>query len=94
VITPAQGEEALQILKERCGKWTLVQLVDGQVLRVFDIAWGRDIAADYRHLTTNVSPRPPAGSPHTIDSIHTSDIIALSDEETGELLFTDATPTA
>jgi hypothetical protein len=87
--TPDEGNTILQILRARCGKWTVAELHDGRSCRVFDIAWGRDIAADFDHITTNISPG--LGGDATIDSFHTSDVALLRDEETGSILFGHAT---
>jgi hypothetical protein len=87
--TQNEGETILDILKERCGRWTVAQLHDGRCYRIFDIAWGRDAAAEFDHITTNISPGP--GGDATIDSFHTSDVALLRDEETGSILFEHAT---
>ena len=86
-MTPQQGEAITSILQERCGQWTLVQLRDGQQFRVFDIAWGRDVAAgaDFDHITTNISPGPDGE--HAIDFFHTSDVVAVTDPSTGQSLL-------
>ena len=57
---------------------------------VFDIAWGRDIAADFDHITTNIS-LGPGGDP-AIDFFHTSDVALLRDEKTCEILYTPTRP--
>jgi hypothetical protein len=89
MTTPAEGETILKILRERCGKWTFVELHDGRRCRVFDIVWGRDIAADFDHITTNISPGP--GGKPIIDFFHTSNVALLRDVETGDILFGHAT---
>jgi hypothetical protein len=89
MTTPDEGNAILRILRERCGKWTVAELHDGRCCRVFDIAWGRDIAAEFDHITTNISPGP-GGNP-IIDFFHTSDVALLRDEETGATLFGHAT---
>jgi hypothetical protein len=89
MITPGEGETVLNILRERCGKWTVAELHGGRCCRVFDVAWGRDTAAEVDHITTNISPGP--GGDPTIDFFHTSDVALLRDEETGSILFGHAT---
>ena len=84
-MTPQQGEAVTSILRARCGQWTLVQLLDGQQFRVFDIAWGRDMGADFDHVTTNISPGP-AGE-HDIDFFHTSEVVSVTDPSTGKSLL-------
>jgi hypothetical protein len=84
-----EGDTILKILRERCGKWTVAELHDGRCCRVFDIAWGRDIAADFDYITTNISPGP--GGDPSIDFFLTSEVALLRDEETGTILFSHAT---
>jgi hypothetical protein len=91
MMAPDEGNAILGILQERCGKWTVAELHDGRCCRVFDIAWGRDSAAEFDHITTNISPGP--GGDSIIDYFHTSDVALLRDEETGTILFEHATRT-
>jgi hypothetical protein len=88
-MTPEEGKTILRILRERCGKWTVAELHAGRSCRVFDIAWGRDIASEFDHITTNISPGP--GGDPIIDYFYTSDVALLRDEETGGILFGDTT---
>ena len=83
----------LAILRQRCGRWTEVELTSGQQVRVFDIAWGRDTSADFDHLTTNISPGPSSDSALAPDFFHTSDVAFIRDPETRAILFGHATPT-
>jgi hypothetical protein len=92
-MTPTEGQTARAILKQRCGRWTDVELADRRRLRVFDIAWGRDAAADFDHGTTKISPGSPVGSDHTVDFFNTSDISVIRDPETGAILFRYVAPT-
>jgi hypothetical protein len=85
MATPDEGNTILGILRERCGKWTVAELHDGRCCRVFDIAWGRDIAAEFDHITTNISPGP--GGDAISDFFDTSDVALLRDEETDTILF-------
>ena len=75
------------LLKERCQLLTLVELCDGRRLEVCNIVWGRDIEADYDHITTNISPGPKAE--HTIDFFLTSDVRRVFDGLTGKVLLED-----
>jgi hypothetical protein len=84
-MTPANGEKILSILKQRSGRWTMVELSDGRTLRVFDIAWGRDIGADFDHITTNISPGPQGE--HDTDFFHTFEVAVVRDAATKEQLF-------
>ena len=91
-MTPAEGDTVSRILQERCRQWSVVQLFDGHRYRVFDIVWGRDIGADYDHVTTNVSPGP--SGEHTIDFFTTSEVARIEDAATAEVLFGCVTPAA
>jgi hypothetical protein len=73
------------LLQRRCGEWSLVELRDGRRLRVFDIAWGRDMGDEIDHITTNISPGPPGE--HGIDFFFTSEVARIEDEATGKVLF-------
>lgn len=55
-MNPQKGEEALNILKNRQGKLSLVTLANNKIARVMNIAWGKDMGAEYSHVTTNISP--------------------------------------
>jgi hypothetical protein len=84
-MSPRDGETITRILRTRCGQWTLVTLTGGRHLRVFDIAWGRDMGDDFDHLTTNISPGPP--EEHTVDFFFNSEVVDVTDPVTGERLF-------
>ena len=84
-MTPQQAEAVTHILRVRCGQWTLVSLRDGQQLRVFDIAWGRDMGVEFDHITTNISPGP--SEEHAIDFFLTSEVVGVSDPSTGQSLL-------
>ena len=84
-MSEERTDEVSVILQGRCGRWSIVQLADGQICRVFDVAWGRDIGDDHDHITSNISPGPE--DPHEIDFFFTSDVISISDPSTGELLY-------
>ena len=86
-MSPQMGEAVCYLLKERCQLLTLVELCDGRRLEVFNIVWGRDIEADYDHITTNISPGPKAE--HTIDFFLTSDVRRVFDGLTGKVLLED-----
>ena len=60
-------------------------MADGQVLTVFNIAWGMDEGADYEHLTTNISPEVEGAS---VDFFLTSEVRNVTAPETGQLVWT------
>ena len=74
----------LAVLQARDGVRTDVELSDGRVLPVWDVAWGHDAGDSWAHVSTNVSPGPP-GSP--FDVFTTDEVVAVRAPETGEVLF-------
>jgi hypothetical protein len=84
-MTRSRGDAVSLILQKHCGNWSLVELQSGQKLRVFDIAWGRDLGNEFDHITTNISPGP--SDDHTIDFFFTSEVVRVEDEATGRVLF-------
>jgi hypothetical protein len=84
-MTPQDGQTVSRILQERCGIWSLVDLTEERRIRVLNIAWGRDIGADFDHITTNISPKTQGKN--TIDFFHASEVVRISDGETGKVLF-------
>ena len=80
-----RARTALEVLRKRSPQITDVRLGDGRVLRVHNVAWGRDRGDDYDHVTTNISPSP--SEEHTVDFFFTSEIEALIDPETESVLF-------
>ena len=68
---------------------TEVRLRDGQLLQVFNIAWGYDDGTEWAHMTTNISP---AIDGQAVDFFFTNDVMQITDPGTGVQLFrlTDA----
>ncbi|MFL6196085.1 MAG: hypothetical protein ACJ75H_18040 [Thermoanaerobaculia bacterium] len=69
------AERIVQILRERDGVATEVQLTGKRVCTVYNIAWGRDLGNPHYHITTNISPEPPG--PHTIDFFFTHEVASI-----------------
>lgn len=86
-ITPGRGEHLVRLLRSRDGRLTRVTLTSGETLDVYDIASGRDLGAEWEHVTTNCSP-PVEGRP--IHSMTTSEIVRIEAPETGAVLFEHA----
>ena len=84
-MKPDTEDRASKVLQERCGRWTLVELTEGRTFRVFDVAWGRDMGDEFDHITSNISPGPK--EPHSIDFFFTSDVIRITDPQSGTVLF-------
>ncbi len=76
--------QLIDLLRERDGRPTRVILRDGQLLTVLNIAWGYDMHDEFAHVTTNVSPFVEGSN---IDFFYTSDVLAVSDPDSGDELF-------
>ncbi|MEP7379101.1 MAG: hypothetical protein ABI725_06000 [Chloroflexota bacterium] len=85
-MTPAEGEAIVGMLRDRDGRLTLIHLADGRQCRVFNIVWGRDMAAEFDHITTNISPSVET---EAIDFFHTDQVRRVADADTGRVLFED-----
>ncbi len=83
-IVPGHGIEIVEILESRDGSLTLVELKTGLVLRVFDIAAGRDMGVGWEHISTNISPGHPG---EAVDVVLTSEIVRLVDPVTDAQLY-------
>ncbi|MFO1014364.1 MAG: hypothetical protein U1E50_11440 [Caulobacteraceae bacterium] len=84
-MTPVQGEQIIELLRAHDGHRLTVVLADGQELAVTNIAWARDLGADYDHVTTNVSPDVQDAA---IDFFLTCDVRSIHDPATNAALFT------
>ena len=60
-------------------------LRNGNVLTVFNIAWGYDMGDEYAHVTSNVSP---AVEGTAVDLFFTNDVDHVLDPATGVIVFT------
>lgn len=78
-MTEPADQELIDLLLERDGRWTEVELHDGHRLRVLNIAWGYDEGDEYAHVTTNCSPSPGRRVP--MDFFFTSDVARVIDPE-------------
>lgn len=84
---PAADGDLVALFQSRDGQATEVVLRDGQRLIVFNIAWGYDIADEYAHVTTNVSPDVEGA---TIDFFFNDDVVKVIDPGSGAILFETA----
>ncbi len=76
---------ALDILVERCGRWSRVYLTGERICMVYDVAWGFDEGEDVAHITSNISPGP--STERTIDFFHATEISRIENPDTDEILF-------
>ena len=83
---------ALNILVQRCGQPSIVQLTNGKTCRVHDVACGYDLGDDVAHVTTNISPGP--GQPCDVDFFHANEVARIEDAQDGHLLFDAIDPEA
>jgi hypothetical protein len=77
-------QKIIDILSERDGILSVVNLTDGKRIDIFNIAWGKDFGEVGFHVTTNISP-PVDGLP--VDIFSTEDVFRIFDPHTGEELF-------
>lgn len=77
--TEHRDKSIIDIFKSRDGLETKVELKNGRLISVWNIAWGYDIGDEFAHITTNISPNIDNA---TIDFFFTNDISRiLTDEE-------------
>ncbi|MBF7091264.1 hypothetical protein IUY40_06905 [Flavobacterium sp. ALJ2] len=77
--TEHKDKNIIDIFKSRDGHETKVELKNGRLISVWNIAWGYDIGDEFAHITTNISPNIDNA---TIDFFFTNEINKiLTDEE-------------
>ena len=77
--TEYKDKNIIDFFKGRDGFETKVELKNGRLISVWNIAWGYDIGDEYAHITTNISPNIDNA---TIDFFFTNEISKiLTDEE-------------
>jgi hypothetical protein len=84
--TPARGSLIIDLLQHREERLTLVELMNGQLLSIQDIAWGRDPDDEWEHVTINFSPRRPDVAP---DYFSTRDVSRILDPDSGSILMVE-----
>jgi hypothetical protein len=87
-MTTADHALALEILVNRCGRLSKVQLESGAQCLVYDVAWGYDMGEEVAHITTNISPGP--GTPCEVDFFHATEIVQIRDGIDGQIVFETA----
>jgi hypothetical protein len=55
-VPDARDLEILEVLQQRDGRLSEVELKDGRTCEVWNIAWGYDAGDSWAHVTTNTSP--------------------------------------
>jgi hypothetical protein len=73
----------LGVLQDRGGRLSEVQLKDGRLCKVWNIAWGYDAGDTWSHITTNISPEI-AGQ--DIDFFFTHEVHTVQAPESADLL--------
>jgi hypothetical protein len=81
----ARDAAVLKILSKREGEATDVTLSSGQVMCVFNIAWGYDLGDPVAHVTANISPPPE--EKHAAGFFFTDEVVRIVDPETGVAWF-------
>ena len=88
----AHCSKIVPLLRGRDGLSTRVELAEQRVLDVFNIAWGTDMADDFEHITSNISPTVGGA---TVDLFFTDEVIRIVDPDLGTILWeSDGTPAA
>lgn len=77
-----KDEYIIELLKKRNGIKTTIELDNGDVIVIWNIAWGYDIGDEYAHITTNISPDVENS---TIDFFFTNEIKKLYDSTGHEI---------
>ena len=72
----------LDVLKKRDGLETKIELKTGNILSIWNIAWGYDLDEEFAHITTNISPMIDNVN---IDFFITSDIERIFDHNNKEI---------
>ena len=78
-------DRVLDALRYKDGEACDVTLENGDVVRVFNIAWGFDMDNPVAHITTNISPSPP--DTHTVDYFEADEVVKIVHVETMAVLF-------
>jgi hypothetical protein len=74
----------IEIFKNHNGHELKVQLRNGEIKSVWNIAWGYDIGDEYAHITSNISPEV-IGS--TIDFFYSHEITRIIEVESNRTIF-------
>jgi hypothetical protein len=83
-VTPDDGKKLIEILKTRDTLLTKLEMNDGKILDVWNIAWGYSIGDDFAHVTTNISPDQ---EDYAIDCFYTNEVTKVVDAETGYVII-------
>ncbi len=74
----------INVFKERDGIETSVELRNGKIYHVWNIAWGYDLGDSYAHITTNISPAIESAP---IDFFNSSEILRIIDRVKNQTLL-------
>ena len=83
-LIPTVDEDLVELLRGRDAIDTVVELEDGQRLRVRNIAWGYDSGDHSAHITTNCSPFVPG---YDVDLFFTNEILSVEDDLSEEVVW-------
>ena len=73
-----KDKSIIDIFISRDGLETKVELKNGRLISVWNIAWGYDIGDEFAHITTNISPNVDNA---TIDFFFTNEISRILTDE-------------
>lgn len=77
-------DDLIQLLRERDGSRTIVDLRRNISLVVVNIAWGYDLGEPYAHVSTNISPIVEG---EDFDFFHTYEVTRIRDEFSRSEIF-------
>lgn len=77
-------KDIINVFKERDGIETSVELRNGKIYQVWNIAWGYDLGDSYAHITTNISPAIESAP---IDFFYSSEIVRIIDRAKNQTLL-------
>jgi len=72
----------IDLLVKRVRLETKIELENGNILSVWNIAWGYDIADEFAHITTNISPGVDNAS---IDFFYSNEIKRIFDDKNRDI---------
>ena len=77
----------IDLFTSRAGLETRVHLMDGSVLRVVNVVWGRDDGDDHAHGSTNVSPSLDDSQTYPFEFFFTYQVVRVIDPQSNRTLY-------
>lgn len=74
----------IETIRSQDGHELIIQLINGEIKTVWNIAWGYDNGDDFAHITTNISPAIKGAS---IDIFYSYDIARIIKVENNSTIY-------